>query len=114
VEALQSYEQIENKDWNLAKLKEWRDNRISECAKVSILQLAEEDRTKDWELHVQKAWGRLINLVVRWAILGGERGPDGADSMRLLGKEECVKRLETASEILIDMLENEGFGSLDG
>ena len=114
VEALQSYAQIDNKDWNSRKLKEWRDNKISECAKVSILQLAEKDRTKDWEAHVHKAWGRLINLVVRWAILGGAKGPDGADSMRLLGKDECMKRLETASEILTDMIENEGFGSLDG
>jgi len=114
VEILQSFEKIQNKDWNLTKLKEWRDNSISECAKVSILQLAEKDRTKDWEAHVHKAWGRLINIVVRWAILGGAKGPDGADSMRLLGKEESVKRLETASEILTDMIENEAFGSLDG
>ena len=114
VEVLQSYKQIENKDWNSAKLREWRDNKISESAQASIIQLDEKDKTKDWEARVHKAWGRLINIVVRWAILGGSKGPDGADTMRLLGKDECLRRLETASEILNDAIENEAFGSLDG
>lgn len=114
LEALQSFDQIENKDWNTAKLKAWREKLILERAKVSMLQFVPKDRTQSWEVHVNTVWNRLIQQVMRWAILGGMAGPDGSESMRLLGREECLERIATASGLLMDSIENEGAGSLDG
>lgn len=48
----------------------------------------------------EKSWSKLIHQYLRWAISLGKSGPEGAETMRILGREETLSRLRTANEIL--------------
>jgi hypothetical protein len=59
-----------------------------------------------------KAWSKLIHKYIRWVIAAGQPGPDGAESMEILGREETLARFAVAAEVLasprINDIEAEG------
>ena len=44
-----------------------------------------------------KTWKRELYHYLRWALLGGKRGPGIAETMDILGRETCVKRIQDAN-----------------
>lgn len=64
--------------------------------------------TEELGVAVRKSWGGLVHGYVRWAVMGEAPGPDGAETMRILGREEVLKRLERAAEVLVEREENQG------
>lgn len=53
------------------------------------------------EKRVQKAWNSIVHAYLRWALLGGKTGPDSAESMAILGKDEVARRLGRAEEVMM-------------
>ncbi|KAI9051524.1 hypothetical protein LZ554_004570 [Drepanopeziza brunnea f. sp. 'monogermtubi'] len=49
---------------------------------------------------ISQAWGKLVHGYLRWAIAGSVPGPDGAQTMQILGREETVERLELAEKVM--------------
>lgn len=45
----------------------------------------------------QKTWKRELYQYLRWALLGGRKGPGIAESMEVLGRETCVRRIQAAN-----------------
>lgn len=56
---------------------------------------------------VTKAWSKLIHKYIRWVIAAGLPGPDSAESMEILGREETLARLTVATEVLAKTRINE-------
>ncbi|KAG9246737.1 hypothetical protein BJ878DRAFT_495861 [Calycina marina] len=117
VGSLKAFTNVKNKDWNIVKLAELRKDLIDVAAMTTMQSFKSGDRTPEWQLTINKAWGRLIHASLRWAILGGMKGPDGSEVMSALGKDECLRRLASAVEILNEKndsaKENDAGGSLD-
>ena len=51
-------------------------------------------------LKVEKSWTKLMHQYLRWALVASKPGPDGVETMRILGREETGRRLATAEEAL--------------
>jgi len=43
-----------------------------------------------------KIWKRHLYHYLRWALLGGQRGPGIAETLEILGRETCVERIRDA------------------
>lgn len=72
------------------------------------MSTAELTATKEYQESAQKvirkSWTKLVHGYIRWAIAGGQSGPDGADIMAILGREESLRRLKVAREIMEEHL----------
>lgn len=64
------------------------NNELDEVAKAAL------------EKKCLKTWLAFVHGYVRWAIFAKQPGPDGAFTMRLLGREESLKRFEVAENFL--------------
>ncbi|KAE8444861.1 hypothetical protein EG329_014109 [Mollisiaceae sp. DMI_Dod_QoI] len=99
---------IPDSDWNLASIKEMTAFIISRGVTTSIASVKPEepvDLEAGMGVTLQKAWSKLVHTYLRWAIFAGNQGPDGSETMRILGKEETGKRLEVAEKIMLKELE---------
>jgi glutamyl-tRNA synthetase len=88
--------------WTTGNLRDRVNTTITERAEQSVRSW-KDDNVLDLELArktAPKSWSKLIHSYIRWAILAGLSGPDGAASMQLLGREETLARLANAARIL--------------
>lgn len=58
---------------------------------------AEDDAV---EKRVKGAWSKLVHGYLRWALMAGMPGPDAVNVMRILGKDECLRRFARAEEVI--------------
>ncbi|PBP27926.1 glutamyl-tRNA synthetase [Diplocarpon rosae] len=97
---------IPDEDWKLAAVRERLAWIIKQGTDVSIAALNEaqgrsvDRRTDELEKVVQKSWGKLVHGYLRWAITAGQPGPDGAETMVILGRDETIKRLKLADAVI--------------
>lgn len=99
---LQTVRDTELEEWHASYLKR-RINWVIEHGKIMSLSQVPGDEANDdqgLEKKVLAAWGKLVHGYLRWALVGGNPGPDGADTMRILGKVECERRLDLAEKVL--------------
>ncbi|CAL3969232.1 unnamed protein product [Diplocarpon coronariae] len=97
---------IPDEDWNLDTLRERIAWIIKQGMNMSIVALNEEQRrsadysTDQLEQVVKKSWAKLLHGYLRWAVMAGQPGLDGAETMAILGRDETVKRLKLADAVL--------------
>jgi glutamyl-tRNA synthetase len=110
-----NFSEIPESRWNTAEIKGWINSIIDQGSAGSLAELGDGvEGMGEAEMVVKKAWAKLAHGYVRWAIVAGMPGPGGAETMQILGKRECVRRLEVARDVVVGRIENEGFGSMDG
>ena len=51
---------------------------------------------------LRKTWSAFVHGYLRWAVSAGRPGPDGSQTISILGKEETLRRLDNAQKIRID------------
>jgi glutamyl-tRNA synthetase len=94
---------VPQQDWNKNELKARIMDIIDRGAAGTLEELKRAEDTlgyPDLESIASKAWGRLVHGYIRWAIMARKPGPNGADTMAILGRTESLKRLQLAEEIL--------------
>jgi glutamyl-tRNA synthetase len=92
-----TYRMMEKTGWKLDDDPNSFDVRLGEHPQLKMRGLLE------------KAWKKLVHGYLRWAVMGGRVGPDGSEGMRILGKEEVIRRLGRAEEVFLESLkETEG------
>lgn len=94
----------------LIPLEEWTTPRVRDYINATITEKAEQSVEQSRKNHVldleevrktaPKSWSKLIHSYIRWAIATGLPGPDGAESMNILGREETLARLASAARVL--------------
>lgn len=102
-----NFEEIQEENWTTAELKSWIHTITTQAAFRSQGELKKQGRwhghSVDEELTQKlwsKDWNRLIHLYIRWALMATMPGPNGAESMRILGRQETLRRLEVAGEVV--------------
>jgi glutamyl-tRNA synthetase len=110
-----NFAEIPEKDWNTDAIKSWTNSIIGHGSAESLAELPGIvfEEAAGAEALVKKAWSRLVHGYIRWALMGGMPGPDGAETMRMLGKEETMRRFDAAREVARNRMENEWSGSMD-
>ncbi|KAK6611701.1 glutamyl-tRNA synthetase [Botrytis cinerea] len=95
---------IEN--WNAPELKGFTNLVVDQGTMMSTAEFTASGKpyTEDAQKVIKKSWMKLVHAYLRWAIAGGQSGPDTADIMAILGREESLRRLEVAKEIMEDHL----------
>jgi glutamyl-tRNA synthetase len=73
---------------------DWTANNIRNVVNDQLIM---HDRATNFGV---KAWSRFVHGYIRWALSAGQPGPDGADTMEILGREETLARLSAAAEII--------------
>jgi glutamyl-tRNA synthetase len=114
---LRSFSLLSDTDWTRQNLKDRTSTFIKKEALRCFsnlhagykLHLGPEETIKNLEA----AWARLAHSSIRWATVVGMAGPDGAETMIILGRAESIQRLEAAADIMEDQAENASFGSMD-
>jgi len=98
--------EIQDENWRSDVLRERIAWITEQGAGLSLTALSEERgadeswRTQELERVVIKAWAKLVHGYLRWAVAAGKPGPDGAEMMNILGREETVKRLKLAEKVM--------------
>ena len=94
---------ITDDDWTAKNIRKYiNDDIIKTKTAATLLDFIESDGA-DLNMtrnRVAKAWSKLIHKYIRWVIAAGLPGPDGAESMEILGREETLARLTVAAAIL--------------
>jgi glutamyl-tRNA synthetase len=105
---------ISSKEWSRTMLKVGLDNVIEKGIKstldmvegaanahgiVEATEVTEAINTKRI-ISIRRDWSRLIHSYLRWAITAGDSGPNGVDTMAILGKEETERRLNVAETVI--------------
>ncbi|PVH89661.1 hypothetical protein DL98DRAFT_507933 [Cadophora sp. DSE1049] len=97
---------IQNEDWRSEIIRERISWITEQGAGLSLTALSEERggdaswRTEELERVMSKAWAKLVHGYLRWAVAAGKPGPDGAEMMSILGREETVRRLQFAEGVM--------------
>lgn len=89
-------------EWTTQQIKAITSTAVRDCALLLMdrdLTLSDQDADKR-AVHFQRAWSKVAYGLVRWAIHAGTNGPDGADTMKILGKDETRRRLDLAKTLL--------------
>ena len=97
-------------DWDPTEMKTWVNSMIEQLAVGRTISLRGQDET---HMAVRKAYTHLIHAALRWAIQAGAPGPDGTETMKLLGRDETLKRLRLAGRVLNAWQEKGDVGSMD-
>ncbi|KAH7419287.1 hypothetical protein BKA64DRAFT_751729, partial [Cadophora sp. MPI-SDFR-AT-0126] len=98
--------EIQDEDWRSEVIRERIAWIVEQGAELSLTALSEEKgddaswRTEELERVVSKAWAKLVHGYLRWAVAAGKPGPDGAETMSILGREETVRRLQLAGGVM--------------
>jgi glutamyl-tRNA synthetase len=101
---------ITSNDWTAGYLRKFINDDIIRAKTVTTLHDFIDSDGVDHDMtrnRVTKAWSKLIHKYIRWAIAAGLPGPDGAESMEILGREETVARLAVAAEVLASLRIND-------
>ncbi|KAB8296027.1 hypothetical protein EYC80_008837 [Monilinia laxa] len=92
-------------NWNAGELRGYINLIIDQGTMMSTAELtATKEYQESAQKVIKKSWTKLVHGYIRWAIAGGQSGPDGADIMAILGKEESLRRLKVAREIIEEHL----------
>jgi hypothetical protein len=97
---------IGSEDWNAPVLKNWIETIVKQSAARSHDELPKEHSQDDMEnlngtTWWTKQWSALIHKYIRWALMAGMPGPNGAETMSILGREETVGRFERARKVFL-------------
>jgi len=104
-----NFSEIPEPDWNATEIKSWINSIIEQGAMRSVSELGElQPSPEEQEYIVRKAWSKLVHQYLRWAISASMPGPDGAETMKILGKDETIRRLDKAKEVIVTRFENDG------
>jgi hypothetical protein len=90
---------------------DWEPTTLSTCIQSIITTKAEETLDTidfgDLELDVQKttkqielSWAKQIHRYLRWAVVNGLPGPNGASTLDILGRTETLERLNRAAIVM--------------
>lgn len=101
----QSIAEIPETNWSPNAIREQITWIISKGSQVAISELEqarhlEFRKIDNAEEVIRRAWGKMVHGYFRWAIAAGLPGPDGAEMMRILGRNESLARLKTAEGIM--------------
>ena len=108
-----TFSEIPHENWTTPELKSWISSITEQASSRSFPELAHQNKQWNQEEHrtatIQwsKAWNKLIHQYLRWALMAAMPGPDGAESMRILGRDESLKRLNLAEELILTRAEEE-------
>jgi glutamyl-tRNA synthetase len=108
-----SFAEIPDDNWNTAEIKSWTYSIIEQAASRSFTELAGKNQRWNHEERDAarqqwgKAWNKLVHQYLRWALMGAMPGPEGAETMRILGREETLRRLDKARELILLKAEEE-------
>lgn len=116
LKGVDKFQDLEEGKWTKTAIKELTNEIIREGAADTIAQLRAggvkhmEDsepgkaleKGEDVKKAVEKSWGRLVHGYIRWAVVSGMPGPEGAETMQILGREESLRRLETAKRVAVE------------
>jgi glutamyl-tRNA synthetase len=108
-----SFAEIPLEAWNSNEIRSWINSIIEQASFRALSELEYGDKTWNEEasysarLRWSKAWNKLVHQYLRWALVGGLPGPNTAETMRILGRDESLKRLETAKNVLSFRAEDE-------
>ncbi|KAA8567825.1 hypothetical protein EYC84_008280 [Monilinia fructicola] len=92
-------------NWNAGELRGYINLIIDQGTMMSTAELtATKEYQESAQKVIRKSWTKLVHGYIRWAIAGGQSGPDGADIMAILGREESLRRLKVAREIMEEHL----------
>ncbi|APA10956.1 hypothetical protein sscle_07g057260 [Sclerotinia sclerotiorum 1980 UF-70] len=95
------FSSIAAENWNAAELKGFTNLIIDQGTMMSTAEFtATKVYSEDAQKVIRKSWTKLVHSYIRWAIAGGQSGPDGSDIMEILGREESLRRLRVAKEIM--------------
>lgn len=85
----------------------WKSSVIRDTIEKLVAAAAEEGKVKsdtlskkqqqDTRITPQRDWNRAIHHYLRWALAEGKEGLSIADTMEILGREECLARLTRAA-----------------
>ncbi|KUJ22139.1 glutamyl-tRNA synthetase [Mollisia scopiformis] len=92
---------IPDADWNGQSIKNMSTFVVDRGVTMSLASSKTGKLDERMRPLVQKAWSTLVHGYLRWAIFGGNQGPDGGETMRILGKVETVRRLEKAEKVVL-------------
>ncbi|TGO56889.1 hypothetical protein BCON_0072g00350 [Botryotinia convoluta] len=97
---------ISLENWNVPELKGFTNLVVDQGAMMSTAEFTASGKpyTEDAQKVIKKSWMKLVHAYLRWAIAGGQSGPDTADIMAILGRDESLRRLGVAKEIMEDRL----------
>ncbi|TAQ90252.1 hypothetical protein B7494_g1441 [Chlorociboria aeruginascens] len=97
-----NFAEISDVHWKTSNIKSWINSIVDQGSLSTILRphLVGESTEKLEEL-ATKAWSKAVHQYLRWAISAGMPGPDGAVTMSILGREESLRRLKMAKEVIM-------------
>lgn len=102
MDGLKMLEFVGEELWNNEVIKTMIDQllegRVAEMLKQTDSHLAEASPGVSKAL--QKAWSRSVHEYIRWATSNSVAGPGSVDTLVLLGREESLRRLKLAEEVL--------------
>ena len=109
-----NFSEIAEEDWNTAEIKSWIDTVIEQATARSFVKVA--DRNKHWSekesgtarTQWSKAWNKLVYQYLRWALMGSMHGPSAAETMRILGRNETLRRFDVARELVLRRADGKG------
>jgi glutamyl-tRNA synthetase len=89
-------------EWNTKELKDRIGCVLDDEHNISLEEAldAGDEINEEFSPRVTKAWSKVIHHYLRWAISAGKPGPDGAETMRILGRQETIMRLQTARIVM--------------
>ncbi len=102
--ALSFLEHISPEDWTINTIRTCVNSIINIKVEESLNHI-EDDGAREMDetrKALNRAWSRRIHSYIRWAIAAGVPGPDGAEFMEILGREETLARLDNAAPIALE------------
>ena len=111
---ISSFSEISKEDWSIPEIKSCINSIIEQASSHSFAELAQEytrwtqEDTEAAKKQWHKTWHKLVHQYLRWALVAAMPGPDGAETMRILGRDETLARLETAKELMLTQAELNG------
>jgi len=95
------FSQIPASEWTSEEIKRIGNLIISQRTHRSIEELRSAKAwSEELDLRFQKAWSKFVHQYLRWAISAGMPGPDGAETMSILGRKEALNRFKTAKDVI--------------
>lgn len=112
--AFSTFSNIPSEEWGTNSLRDWTNSIISQSTAESLSELDPTMNQSEVEPLIKRAWGGFIHRYVRWAVMAGMPGPDGAEIMRILGKDEIVRRFSVAGKVVMSTKDEGESESIDG
>ncbi|KAI9649323.1 Glutamate--tRNA ligase mitochondrial [Ciborinia camelliae] len=101
------FSSIAAENWNAGELKGFTNLIVDQGTMMSTAEFSASNLySESAQKVIKKSWTKLVHGYIRWAIAGGQSGPDGADIMAILGREETLRRFRIAKEIMEEHLRN--------